>query len=156
MKRTNYFISKLLKYGTLLSTLGLIGSVLIQIFGRFLLDNTPPWTEEASRLFFIYAISFASGLALKNQYYVHWDLLYNKLSVKGRKFMDVFIPLLTFLLFILMAIFSLRFVQMGLAETSPSMGINMSVPFLSMTVMSAALSYYSALDLQKAIKHYTS
>jgi len=56
-------LNKLLSLGTLLSTIGFIGSTVIQIFARFFLASAPSWTEEASRLFFIYAMSFAAGLA---------------------------------------------------------------------------------------------
>ncbi|MEM1124879.1 MAG: TRAP transporter small permease subunit, partial [Bacteroidota bacterium] len=74
------YFTKFLKYGTLISTYGLIGSVLLQIFARFFLTNTPAWTEEASRLFFIYAMAFAAGLALKSDEYVALDLFFEKLS----------------------------------------------------------------------------
>ncbi len=57
---------KILKIGTLLSTWSLIAMVLFQIICRFSWFETPSWTEEASRILFIYAISFASGLALKS------------------------------------------------------------------------------------------
>ena len=70
-------IGKILKIGTLVSTIGLIGTVSLQIFARFFLASDPSWTEEASRLFFIYAVSFASGIALKNNSYVGLDLFYN-------------------------------------------------------------------------------
>ena len=43
------FLSKFLKYGTLLTSLGFIITVSLQIFARFFLSDVPPWTEEASR-----------------------------------------------------------------------------------------------------------
>jgi TRAP-type C4-dicarboxylate transport system permease small subunit len=43
-------LRKIMRAGIVLSTLGLILSVLIQIYGRFFLAASPPWTEEASRL----------------------------------------------------------------------------------------------------------
>ena len=103
-------ISRFLKYGTLLSTYGLIGSVLLQIFARFFLTNIPPWTEEASRLFFIYATSFAAGLALKNKYYVHLDVFYNQLSSRVKDILLIVIPFLIFLLFMVITVFSVRFI----------------------------------------------
>ncbi len=72
-------IGRVLKLGTLISTWGLITTVLLQIFFRFSPLQTPSWTEEASRLFFIYAMSFAAGLAMKTSYYVHLDMFFNRL-----------------------------------------------------------------------------
>lgn len=61
------FIAKILKFGTLFSTLGFIVSTLIQVYARFFMESAPPWTEEAARVFFIHAVSFAAGLAMRGQ-----------------------------------------------------------------------------------------
>ena len=152
MKAAARFIGRLLKYGTLFSTYGLLASVLVQIFARFFLDQAPAWTEEAARLFFIYSVSFAAGLALKNGYYVHLDLLYERLSPRGRKLLDTVIPLLVLFLFSAILFFSLPLVRMGFAETSPGMGINMSVAFFSMFLMAAGICFYAVPEVIKAIK----
>lgn len=151
MKQAESIISRVLKYGTLLSTYGLIGTVSLQIFARFFLAQAPSWTEEASRLFFIYSISFAAGLALKNRYYVHLDVVYEKLSDQHKKWMDLGIPILILMLFAAITVFSIELVVLGYAETSPSMGLKMAVPFLSMTIMAGSLSYYAALEIKKAL-----
>lgn len=145
-------IGKILKYGTLLATYGLVAAVLLQIFARFFLAQAPSWTEEAARMFFIYAVSFASGLALKNKSYVHLDLFYNKLKPQSKKLIDLGISLLTFLLFTTIAVYSFPFIGMGFAETSPSMKVKMSIVFLPVLIMSASLAYYAAIEMKMAIK----
>ncbi|MEM1120169.1 MAG: TRAP transporter small permease subunit [Bacteroidota bacterium] len=146
------YITKLLKYGTLISTYGLIGSVLLQIFARFFLANTPAWTEETSRLFFIYAMAFAAGLALKSDEYVALDLFFEKFSPALQKRLLLLVQGLIVLLFGIMAVFSLQFVQLGLPESSPSMAISMSVAFFSMFLMSASICYFACLEIQKIRK----
>ena len=148
------FLGTVLKYGTLLSTVGLIGSVLIQIFARFFLANTPPWTEEASRLFFIYATAFGAGLALKQNYYVHLDLFFNGLPARVQSILLIMIPACTVILFGVMAAFSFRFIQLGHSEWSPSMKVRMSFVFFSMFIMGVSLSVYAFLDMLKAIDSF--
>ena len=145
-------IGRILKLGTLLSTWGLIITVLLQIFFRFSPFQTPSWTEEASRLFFIYAMSFAAGLAMKTAYYVHLDMFFNYLPLKWQNFLNKAIPVITFLLFGVMALFSLQFVILGIPEKSPSMGFNMGVAFFSMFVMSASICYYLWIKIRSAFK----
>ena len=41
MKRIESFLSRLLTYGTLLASYGLVGTVLLQIFARFFLPQAP-------------------------------------------------------------------------------------------------------------------
>ena len=148
-------IGRILKYGTILSTLGIIIMVLIQIYARFFLPNSPSWTEEASRLFFIYALSFAAGLAVKNHYYVHLDYFFNKFSEKTQKMIMLIIPLTTALLFLIVAIYSLDFIVQGHAERSPSLKVRMSYVFFSIFIMGASICYYSVLEFIRQIKNYS-
>ncbi len=145
-------ISRFLTLGTYISTYGLLISVLIQIFARFFLPKTPPWTEEASRLFFIYAISFSAGLALKKGAYIYLDVFFNRLPRKVQQLLLIFIPVSVLWLFLLMAIFAIQFIYLGYWEKSPSMNIRMAYIFSSMFIMGTAISYFSVLDIIASIK----
>lgn len=137
-------IGKILKIGTLISTWGLIAMVILQIICRFSWFDTPSWTEEASRILFIYAISFASGLALKSSnYYVALDAFYNMFNPKFRRFLDKSIPAVIFILFAIFTFYSIHFISLGMIEKSPSMGFNMGVAFCSMFIIGASLCYYA-------------
>lgn len=136
----------------MLSTLGFIGATSVQIFARFFLANAPSWTEEASRLFFIYAMSFAAGLALRDKYYVELDIFYRKFPKKIRKLTDLFVQLSSIFLFAIMAIFSVQYINLGSIETSPSMKIPMSFAFFSLLLMSSTLLIYGIVELTKRNK----
>lgn len=147
-------VGKILKIGTLLSTWGLIAMVLLQIIGRFSpWFEAPSWTEEASRILFIYAISFAAGLALKSSnYYVALDAFYNRFNPKFKTVLDKSIPVVIFLLFAVFAFYSIQFISLGMIEKSPSMGFNMGVAFCSMFIIGATLCYYAWYKIVKAFK----
>lgn len=146
-------IGKILKIGTLLSTWGLIAMVLLQIICRFTWFETPSWTEEASRILFIYAISFASGLALKSSnYYVALDAFYNRFNSRFKTFLDKSIPIAIFLLFAVFAFYSIQFISLGMIEKSPSMGFNMGITFCSMFIIGASLCYYAWYKIVKVFK----
>ena len=144
MKKTGKYISYFLKNGTIVSTIALIMSVLMQIYGRFLMENAPSWTEEASRLFFIYAISFASGLAYKQNYFVFLDLISTKINAKNDLLLEKIVHGLVFILFLIIAVFSIFYINLGLAEKSPSMGMNMSISFASIFLMAFSICFFSA------------
>lgn len=146
-------VGRILKYGTLLSTWGLIFTVLLQIFCRFTPIATPSWTEEASRIFFIYAMSFGAGLAMKNDFYVHLDMFYNRFPQKLQRFLTKAIPIVVFFLFGVMAIYAVQFIILGIPEQSPSMGFNMGVAFFSMLIMSLSICYYLAIKIRRNFKN---
>lgn len=144
-------VGRILKIGTLLSTWGLMATVLLQIFCRFSPLDTPAWTEEASRLFFIYATSFAAGLAMKNDFYVHLDMFYNRFPSKIKRFLNWAIPIGTLLLFVIMALYAIEFILLGIPEKSPSMQFNMGIAFCSMFIMATSISYYLVVRIRKMI-----
>ena len=147
-------VGRFLKMGTLWSVFGLIAVVAIQIFARFFLESAPSWTEEASRLFFIYAVSFAAGLGVKTNYYVYLDMLFNVLPAKARKILEILVPGITFLMFALMAVFSVKFIVLGLPEKSPSLGFPMAFAFVSMLLMSLSICYYAWEKLIKGLYNF--
>ncbi|QCX40360.1 TRAP transporter small permease subunit [Aureibaculum algae] len=147
------FISSMLKKGVIISTLGLIAIVLLQIYARFFMAQAPAWTEEASRLCFIYATSFAAGLALKNNYYVHLDYFYNLFSKNVQRRLKIIIPVLTVFLFLILAFYSLEFIYLGRLESSPSLKIKMAFIFVSILIMSLSVSYYAFKEVMAQIKN---
>jgi len=145
-------INRILKYGTLISCYCLIGSVMLQIFARFFLADPPPWTEEASRLFFVYTMAFAAGLALESNEFVYLDYFFDKFNPIIKQRLLTTIQLLTILLFGLMSFYSIQLVQLGIAETAPSLKISMAIAFSSIFLLSVSLTYFSIKAFKKTIK----
>ena len=135
MKQIVKRISWFLKYGTLVSSLGFIGATLIQIYARFFMDSAPSWTEEAARFFFIYAMCFAAGLAMKDGSYVHFDVLYNKMKKGQQRILDIIISVFTLL-----------------PEQSPSLDVSMAFAFGSMAIMGLFVSFFAFVDILTKMK----
>jgi TRAP-type C4-dicarboxylate transport system permease small subunit len=150
------FLSKFLKYGTLLTSLGFVMTVSLQIFARFFLSDVPPWTEEASRILFIYAIAFSSGLAYRGNYFVFLEAFYASFSDILKKKIDLISPILSLVLFGFCGFYSLSMLEMGLNEYSPTLHILMIIPFLSIFILSLSISYYSLMAFLKKIKFWKS
>jgi len=152
MNTTRKKIGYFLKYGTLISTTGFVVSTMIQIYARFFMESAPSWTEEASRFFFIYAVSFAAGLAMKGGYYVRFDVVYNTLKSKYQKLLQILVSLFTILLFLILSIYAIQFVKVGWSEHSPSLSASMAIAFSSMLIMGVFITLYAIWDLLAIIK----
>jgi TRAP-type C4-dicarboxylate transport system permease small subunit len=153
MKMRNKIMTRFLETGTLVGAAGLIGTVILQIVSRrFFTENAPSWTEEASRFFFIYAISFAAGLAQREGYFVSMDYVYRKFNERIKKWLDLIIVSFSFVLFLVMGIFSIQFILLGTTETSPGLELPMSIAFTSMFIMSGSILYYLVIQLNQSIR----
>ncbi len=146
-------ITRILEWGTIISAFALIFTVILQIVTRrFFVAVAPSWTEEASRFFFIYTISFGAGLAQKEGYFVSMDYFYRKFNDKIKWIIDLLISLISAILFLVMSVYSIFLIVLGLTETSPGLSFPMSVAFASMLIMSGTVFYYLLIQLIHNIK----
>ncbi len=144
-------ITRILQLATLLSALAFITSVLFQIYARFFMTSAPSWTEEASRFFFIYAMSFSAGLAVKDNEYVFLDFFYTRMSFNFQRVIDIMVPILVTGLFVIVGIQAFSFVQLGINEKSPSIPMPMAWAFASILIMPLSIAFYSVRDISMQI-----
>jgi len=149
MKRFVKYFGIAMKWGTLLSTLGFVACILVQIFARLFLATAPYWTEEAARVFFVIAIGFSAGLALRSGEYVNFDFFYRRMSNSWQRRVAFSIDLLTVVLFALFTFYAVQFTVMGWAESSPSLKFPMAIPFAGMLVLGLSLLVYAINRLRK-------
>ncbi|MEM8900502.1 MAG: TRAP transporter small permease subunit, partial [Bacteroidota bacterium] len=82
--------------------------------------------------------------------------LFDRLTEKGKKKLIILIHVLTTILFGVVAVYSIPFIQLGLLENSPSMGIKMALPFASMLLLAATIAIFSLLELINTLRNPTS
>ena len=138
-----HWIRQFLKLGTLISTYGFILSVLLQIFARLFLPAAPAWTEEASRIFFIYSMAFSAGLALESKEYVALEWLFNRLPTMAQRYLKIIISFSILGLFTILLVYAIIFTINGHDEFSPGLKIRMSWVFSSMVIMGLNLTYHA-------------
>jgi TRAP-type C4-dicarboxylate transport system permease small subunit len=126
--------------------------VIIQVVSRFLLPKTPHWTEEASRIFFIFMVSFAGGLALKTKALINVDMVQNLFSKHIKQWLQLVIFLFIFAFMAIVLYESIFLIKIGALQTSPSLQISMSFLFLSMFLLSFFLCFYALLEVLNRIK----
>ena len=68
-------VDRLLETVLVLLFFSLFACVIIQVFTRYVLNDPAIFTEEASRFFFMWAVAFAAGPAVREQAYVDVDSL---------------------------------------------------------------------------------
>ena len=151
MKKRRLF-DLIVESGVLISLSGMIFSIVIQVFTRFFMESAPSWTEEAARMFFIFAVAFGSGLAIRDNEYVHLDYFLNKIPIRTKNRIQLIINGIVLFFGILISFYAVKFIEIGSVETSPSLQIRMSYIFSTMLIMGVLLTIYSAMELLIKIK----
>lgn len=140
-------IDKTVEIGVIASLTGMILSVVIQVFTRFFMGSAPSWTEEVARIFFIYAVVFGGGLAIRDHAYVHLDFFIEKFSLNIKRRIHLVSQIIILLFGLLLFYYSIQFIQIGFSETSPSLGLKMAYVFGSMVLLPIFIIYYATNDL---------
>lgn len=140
-------LGPLLTLGMALSFLGLVGSVLLQVFSRWLLPTVPSWTEETARIFLIWMVGFGGGLAYRDGSYVNVDLLINLLP---RKLASFLLRAGDLVIVVFMTVFTYEgwqmTMRMGRRQTSPALYIPMQYVFFAFCVLGAFVVLFALLS----------
>ena len=131
------YISFISKFCTATFFLLLILTVLLQVFSRFFLTQAPSWTEELSRVFFIYSVSFSCGLGVLNNSYISINIL--NFSNSKQFLIEKFIQFSIIIFMLLFQFQSIKFLQVTSLQTSPSLGINMFLFYFPILIIPSSI-----------------
>lgn len=94
-------LSKILKYTLVFTFVLLIITVLLQVFSRYVLTVTIPWTEDGARLILIVITFLGAAVALRDNEHIAITFLFKRIPTKYKNYVNIFINLiiLFFLIF---------------------------------------------------------
>jgi len=137
----------LLRIGTGLSFLVLMGAVTVQVLGRSVIGSSPVWTEELTRFALLYLAGFGTGLALFTGDLVNVDLVSEGLPGRWPWLMRLISAVLV-LIFSLLALGpAWHFTRIGAMQTSPAMGLPMNYVHGSVLLLLSMLALAAALRI---------
>lgn len=134
-------------YGAFCSMLGMVTAITIQVVARFLLPSAPNWTEEVARMFFLWLVAFGVAIGIRDRAFVRLEILTNYISLEAHRKLQIVIFSVICLFSIAMLYYSFLFIQLGLPEQSPALGLNMSLVFASIWIMMLSIALFSLEQL---------
>jgi TRAP-type C4-dicarboxylate transport system permease small subunit len=99
--------------------------VLVQVTTRYTPGISTPWTDEMTRMFFLYAVMLASPMALKYREYAAIDIFTGNLGKTAAHIQRLLILALTIVVMIAGAWQALAFFKVGRRIVTTSLAINM-------------------------------
>lgn len=155
MEKIERVLNKILGFISIFCLLGIAITVLIQIISRTLLPQSPAWTEEVSRFFFVSGVFYASGLAKGRNAYVNVDILEQKLRPNARRIYSIFINLIVFLFMLVVFIESIGFTESGTTFIADTVPMTMNYIYFGTVASSFFVMLYTLLDIVKALTNKT-
>lgn len=147
-------MDKFLEIFTVISFLGLIGVVLLQVIARLFLPQAPVWTEEMARVLFIYSTSFAVGLAVKERAYVSVDLLQKVLPDSFQLYVRGIIYIMIIFFMSLITYYAIDFVKIGNFQTSSALQIRTLYFYMAIFIAPLFIGIYYLFALGQLISSH--
>lgn len=131
MKKLAKIYTGILSVLAVVGMIGYIVSVVVQVFSRTFLPNTPTWTEEAARYLFIYSVAVAAGVVVLLDDYARVDVIFGRFKPELRKTYDIIVTALLGVFCLYLAIFALpNFVFL----INPATGTSVSMKSTAMLI----------------------
>ncbi len=127
MKRTSDALVRLAALGLV----AMAGIVVWQVFGRFVLDSSPSWTEQAALILMIWYVMFASAAGVYEGFHIRIALLEERLGVRAAPLRRA-IALIVLALGLVLLIYGAQLVWLVRGNVVPSLGISRAVAYAPM------------------------
>lgn len=127
------------------AALGLVAMAAIviwQVFGRFVLDSSPSWTEQAALVLMIWYVMFASAAGVHEGFHIRIALLEERLGPRA-------VPLRRGTALILLAVglvllvYGAQLAWLVRGNDMPSLGISRAVAYIPMPISGLLMAIFA-------------
>ena len=113
--------------------------VTVQVFARYVLNNTPPWSEELCRYLFIWASFLGACVATRRAAHLGVDSLVSRLPAGAREVLRHAVTALIVVFAGLLVWQGVALVPAMASQRSPSMGISLQYVFAAIPIAAAII-----------------
>ncbi len=129
-----------------LSAAGLIAMTAIigwQVFGRFVLDSSPSWTEQASLILMIWYVFFAAAAGVYEGFHIRIELLETMSNPRNARRIRIAIQLVVAALGLVLLVFGSQLVWLVRDHVVPSLGISRGVAYLPLPISGLLMAVFA-------------
>jgi TRAP-type C4-dicarboxylate transport system permease small subunit len=128
-----------------LGSIGLVAMAAIiswQIFGRFVLDSSPSWTEQASLVLMIWYVMFAAAAGVHEGFHIRIAMLEERLG-RHAAIVRRFTALVVLLLGLVLLVYGAQLAWLVRGTAIPSLGISRSVAYIPMPISGLLIALFA-------------
>ena len=123
---------RLTRGALLISAAGLVIMSLIicwQVFGRYVLNDSPAWSEPVALLLMLYYIMLAAAVGVYEGFHLGLRIIIDNLPVRPQRWLSMINDCLVGLFGMLMMVHGLRLAEFTVDHAIPTLGISRSIAY---------------------------
>lgn len=113
-----------------------------QVFGRFVLDASPSWTEQASLVLMIWYVMFASAAGVWEGFHIRIALLEEKLGERSRA-VSRLVAAIVLVLGLVLLVYGTQMCWIVRGNVVPSLGISRAVAYFPLPVAGLLMALFA-------------
>ncbi len=128
-----------------LGAAGLVVMMLVigwQVFGRFVLDSSPSWTEQASLLLMIWYVMFAAAAGVNEGFHIRISLLEDRLGARARPLRRI-VAAVVALMGLVFVIYGTQLCWGVRANAIPSLGVSRALAYLPLPISGLLMIWFA-------------
>ena len=149
IQKMNAAVEKVLNIMVAVSFTILIAACVLQVFTRFVLNNSLSWTEELARYAFIW--SNLLGAATQKSSHATVTAITDALPKKVQTVLKIAVNLIIILVAYVLVRYGWKVVMSTRMQLSPALRISMSYVYASAPVCGVLVIFYSAVHLAESL-----
>lgn len=117
-----------------------------QVFGRYVLNDSPPWSESVALVVMLYFVLLAAAVGVYEKFHLGIRLFVSMLPLRLKRAVFVFDQLLVMLFGAAMAWYGLALVDFTAAHIIPTLGISRSVAYWPFVICGGLVALFALVN----------
>jgi TRAP-type C4-dicarboxylate transport system permease small subunit len=117
-----------------------------QVFGRFVLNSSPSWTEQASLIMMIWYVMFAAAAGVYEGFHIRIALLEEKLGDRARPLLRI-VALVVAAIGLVLLVYGAQLCWAVRGNVVPSLGVSRAVAYVPLPVSGLLMTWFALPQL---------
>ena len=122
-----------------------------QVFGRFVLNDTPKWTEQLAGLLMAYLTLFGAAAAVWDDGLISLDIFRKKMRAKLQAWLRLVCEILIFSFAGVMLIYGVKMASLVTVWYIPTLGVPRTVVYIAFPVAGLLMLIFTGVRIKKII-----
>lgn len=114
-----------------------------QVFGRFVLNSSPSWSEQAALILMIWYILFAAAAGFREGFHIRIALFESGFSLRNARRIRMAIDIVSVLFGLIIFIYGLQLVYLVWEHTIPALGLPRGVAYIPLPISGFLIMLFS-------------
>lgn len=136
------FVSRLLIAFGSIGLLAMTAIIGWQVFGRFVLNSSPSWTEQASLIMMIWYVMFAAAAGVYEGFHIRIALLEEKFGARARPLRRL-VALVVAIVGLVLLVYGAQLCWAVRSNTVPSLGVSRAVAYVPLPVSGLLIALFA-------------